>query len=115
MSVAQQQRMKTFDIKQFTVTFPVMALVVYLTIVPLFALFWGSVHEGRTWEQGAFTFDSYVKVYTDPNFYELFLNSVILAIGGAVLATVSGTLLAALIYRTDCVGRGFLNLLVIVY
>jgi iron(III) transport system permease protein len=80
----------------------VMGLLAYLTLGPLLFLLWDSFHPG--WEIGdqvAFTFSSYVKVFGDQKFIEMFWNTAIFGVGATTLAVGLGSFFAWLVERTN--------------
>jgi iron(III) transport system permease protein len=80
----------------------VMGLLAYLTLGPLLFLLWDSFHPG--WEIGdqvAFTFGSYVKVFGDHKFIEMFWNTAIFGVGATTLAVGLGSFFAWLVERTN--------------
>jgi iron(III) transport system permease protein len=80
----------------------VMGLLAYLTLGPLLFLLWDSFHPG--WEIGdqvAFTFSSYVKVFGDHKFIEMFWNTAIFGVGATTLAVGLGSFFAWLVERTN--------------
>ncbi len=80
----------------------VMGLLGYLTLGPLLYLLWDSFHPG--WEIGdevAFTYSSYVKVFGDAKFIEMFWNTAIFGVGATILAVGLGSFFAWLVERTN--------------
>jgi iron(III) transport system permease protein len=74
----------------------------YLTLVPLFSLFWNSFHPG--WELGdvtPFTFASYGKVFGHAKFFEMVWNTIIFGLGATFLAVGLGSIFAWLVERTN--------------
>src|SRR5919106_597249 len=74
----------------------------YLTLIPLFSLFWNSFHPG--WELGdvtPFTFASYGKVFGHAKFFEMVWNTVIFGLGATFLAVGLGSIFAWLVERTN--------------
>jgi iron(III) transport system permease protein len=78
------------------------AVLCYLTLVPLVSLLWSSFHPG--WEFGdvtSFTFASYSKVFGHEKFFEMVWNTTIYGLGGTFLAVGLGTIFAWLVERTN--------------
>ncbi|MGH7931016.1 MAG: ABC transporter permease, partial [Candidatus Binatia bacterium] len=78
------------------------AVLGYLTLVPLFSLLWSSFHPG--WEFGdvtSFTLASYGKVFGHDKFFEMVWNTAIYGLGGTFLAVGLGTIFAWLVERTN--------------
>src|SRR5688572_24091866 len=79
-----------------------LAILGYLTLVPLFALLWSSFHPG--WELGdvtSFTVASYSNVFGHDKFFEMVSNTAIYGLGGTFLAVGLGTVFAWLVERTN--------------
>ncbi len=82
-------------------------LVAYLTVLPLVFLLYGSFFTPMVGEQaGTFTFQNYVRAYTDRSTVPLLVNSVLFALGTTVLAFIVGTGLAWIAERTNTPLRG---------
>jgi len=80
----------------------IMGLLAYLTLGPLLFLLFDSFHPG--WEigdQAAFTFNSYIDVFTDRHFAEMLWNTTIFGVGATTLAVGMGSLFAWLVERTN--------------
>ncbi len=91
-------------------TWILVALVGALTLAPAIMLVAGSFSQGFG-GLGEFTTAKYVRVYTDPRFYRVLLNTFVFTFGSALLATVMAFALAYLNFRTDAPFRGVLHLL----
>lgn len=74
----------------------VVALVVYLAVVPLGFLLWQTF-----FREGGLTLEWFREAYSSIGLTEMVLNSTVFAVGSTVLAVSIGTLLAYLIVRTD--------------
>jgi iron(III) transport system permease protein len=78
-------------------TLGVVALIIaYLAIVPLYYLFWGTF-----FDQNGLTFSGFERAYGNDQIFGLVKNSVVFAVGAAVISLVMGTALAYLNVRTD--------------
>jgi iron(III) transport system permease protein len=78
------------------------AVLGYLTLVPLLSLLWNSFHPG--WEFGdvtSFTVASYSKVFGHERFFEMVWNTLIYGVGATFLAVGLGTVFAWLVERTN--------------
>jgi len=85
----------------------VVAAIAYLTLLPLIFLFYGSFFTPTVGGQaGVFTFQNYVRAYTDASVIPIMLNTVIFSLGTMVLAFVIGTVLAWITERTNTPLRG---------
>jgi iron(III) transport system permease protein len=76
-------------------------VLVYLAVLPLVMLFWGSFQEEIAPHEYVFTLQNYLDAYTSPHTYSTFRNSIAFALGSALLSFVLGTLLAWLVERTN--------------
>jgi iron(III) transport system permease protein len=76
------------------------AIVGFLTVCPVVMLVFGSFSEGIG-AFGTFTLEKYIQSYTDPEFAEIIVNTVIFTIGSAFVATLLALFLAYLNTRTD--------------
>jgi iron(III) transport system permease protein len=83
------------------------ALLVYLAVMPLFMLFWGSFQEEVAPGEYVFSLANYAEAYASQYTYSTFRNSIGFAGGSALLAFVLGTLLAWLVERTNVPFRRF--------
>jgi iron(III) transport system permease protein len=80
----------------------IMGLLAYLTLGPLLFLLWDSFHPG--WEIGeevAFTFSSYIDVFTNRHFGDMIWNTTVFGVGATALAVGMGSLFAWLVERTN--------------
>jgi len=75
-------------------------VVISVVAVPVVMLVLGSFSEGLT-AFGDFTTDKYVEAYTNPEFFEVMLNTTIFVLGSSTLSTVLAIFLAYLNTRTD--------------
>ncbi len=91
-----------------------MALLAYLAVVPLLALFWGSFQEEVAPRQYAATLENYAHAYSSKYTYSTLANSLAFAAGSALVAFTLGTALAWLVERTNApLGKLFLPLAVV--
>lgn len=91
-------------------TWLLVAVVGLLTLAPAIMLIVGSLSEGLG-AFGAFTFEKYVRVYTDPKLFKVLLNTFLFTFGSAIIATGLAFGLAYLNFRTDTPFRGLLHLI----
>jgi len=68
-------------------------------------LIYGSLQSGFMVGPGEFTLANYIEAYSDREFYSLFLNSFIYAIGVSIFTFLIGTILAWVCERTNTPGR----------
>jgi len=76
-------------------------LLVYLAVLPLFVLLWGSFQEEVSPREYVYTLENYRAAYASQYTYSTFRNSVAFAAGAAVLGFTLGTILAWLVERTN--------------
>ena len=86
----------------------VTALVVYLTVVPIGVIIFGSLQSGLPGSWTPLTFENYIRAFSNPALYSAILNSFIYAIGSGLVSFSLGTYLAWLTERTDIPLKGFI-------
>jgi iron(III) transport system permease protein len=74
---------------------------VWLIVVPLFTLLVFSFRLGTPWQPGAFTFEHYLRAYSDPQVYTMFANTAVLAAASTTIALAIAVFFAFLTERTD--------------
>src|SRR5918995_1720353 len=77
------------------------AVLIYLAVLPLFMLVYGSFEKEVAPREFIVTLENYVNAYASPYTYSTFVNSIIFATGSAALTFLLGTLLAWLTERTN--------------
>ena len=80
-------------------------VVAYLAVAPLAGLIYGSLQSGFMVGPGEFTLANYIEAYSEREFYSLFLNSFIYALGVSIFTFLIGTILAWVCERTNTPGR----------
>jgi iron(III) transport system permease protein len=83
----------------------------WLVIVPLSALFFTAFSEDTAFGPGAPTLDNFVQAYSSWHILRLFANSLIFAVGTALVTFVMGGLVAWVVERTDAPGAGLFHTL----
>lgn len=96
-----------------TLTGILLILVGFLTICPVAMLLLGSFSKGMG-ALGAFTFEKYIKVYSNPTLISVLMNTTFYTIGSSIVATCLALILAYLNTRTDIPFRNLLSLIPIV-
>jgi iron(III) transport system permease protein len=86
-------------------------LLVYLVVVPLLFLVYGSLVTGSPGQPGTFSARTYAEVLTAPRTYRLLAVSAVYAIGASLVAFVIGGAVAWLVQRTDLPGKGLVTFL----
>ncbi|HWP60047.1 MAG TPA: iron ABC transporter permease [Candidatus Acidoferrales bacterium] len=84
----------------------VASLIVYLTVVPIAVMIFGSVQSGLPGTWTAFTLDNYARAFSHPALYTAIGNSLIYSVGAGLISFVLGTALAWLTERTDMPFKG---------
>ncbi|HEY0453234.1 iron ABC transporter permease [Actinophytocola sp.] len=91
-----RRRRRWWPTPKLLITAAVVVIIGYLAIVPLYYLIWGTFFDAN-----GFTFGGFATAYGDERIGSLIGNSLLFAIGAAVLSLVVGTSLAYLQVRTD--------------
>jgi iron(III) transport system permease protein len=86
---------------------PVLAVTVYLVVIPLVFLVWTSFRAEHIGMPAELTLANYVRAYANPGTYELIQNTLVFALGSAAIAIVLGILFAWLVERTNLPGKDF--------
>ena len=77
------------------------AVLIYLAVLPLFMLVYGSFEKEIAPREFVVTLENYQNAYASPYTYSTFVNSIIFASGSAALTFLLGTMLAWLTERTN--------------
>ncbi len=99
--------------RRYMISFKILAAAVvgliltWLVLVPMALLVLSAFKPTGLIQDPGLTFAHIYKVYTDPDFWVLTLNTFEFAIGAALFALVAGGVLAWLVERTDMPGRRF--------
>jgi iron(III) transport system permease protein len=86
---------------------PVLAITIYLVVIPLVFLLWTSFRTGQIGVPAELTFSNYARAYANPGTYELMKNTLIFAFGSAGMALFLGIIFAWLVERTNLPGKDF--------
>lgn len=86
--------------KRSRLTFTLIIIVGFLTVCPVIMLVFGSFSKGLS-VFGTFTLEKYIAAYTDPEFAEIIINTVVFVVGASTVATGLALFLAYLNNRTD--------------
>ena len=89
-------------------------IIAFLSLYPTFFLFYGSLTDAPLGVPGNFTFQNYVRAYTDPEAYPLLLNSFVFGIGSSGLSIIFALTLAWITIRTNAPYRRLFELTAIV-
>jgi len=92
----------------------VAGILAFLSLYPTTFLIYGSFTDSPLGVPGQFTFQNYVRAYSDPSAYPLVLNSFIFGIGSAGLSVVLASALAWITIRTNAPFRRLFELTAIV-
>lgn len=96
--------------KSGLITFVLVVIVGALTLGPAIMLIVGSFSQGLG-AFGTFTWDKYVRVYTDARLYSVLWNTLLFTLGSALMSTTLAFGLAYLNFRTDAPFRGVLHII----
>ncbi|MGH7831399.1 MAG: ABC transporter permease [Candidatus Binatia bacterium] len=96
-----------FDLRSLLVI-AIAVVVVYLTLIPVLMVVYGSFRSGPPGAESAFTVQNYVKAFSNPNLYRSTLNSLVFALGGGSLAFTIGCFLAWITERTNTPWKGLI-------
>ena len=88
------------------VLFGTAAIVIFLVVVPLIFLVYGSVNTGLPGEPGSYSLQRFSEVLTEWRTYRLLGTSVVYAAGSTVVAFVIGGALCWFVQRTDLPAKG---------
>ncbi len=98
-------RLKDSNIKLYIGFGMVVAILLYLVVVPLSVLVWGSLKSIRPGEPGFFSLDvtisNYVRAITEGPFFTAAFNTFLYAVGTVIVTFLLATFLAWLTERTD--------------
>ena len=86
--------------KKPTLTSTLIIIVGFLTLCPLIMLLLGSFSKDFV-TFGQFTLSKYIKAYSDPDFADILVNTVVFTVGSALVATLLALFLAYVNTRTD--------------
>jgi iron(III) transport system permease protein len=95
-------------------TLVVGGLIAFLSLQPTVMLFYGSVSDAPLGRPGKLTLENYRIAYSDPETFEVILNSFVFAAGSALLSIVFAAAIAWVVVRTNAPGRRFLELIAVV-
>jgi iron(III) transport system permease protein len=84
---------------------PVLALTIYLVVIPLVFLLWTSFRTGQIGMPAELTLSNYARAYANPATYELMRNTLVFAFGSAAIALFLGIIFAWLVERTNLPGK----------
>lgn len=88
--------------------FGITAVVVYLTLIPVIMVIYGSFQDGPPGSESAFTLKNYIRAFNNPNLYKSVVNSLIFALGGGTLSFSIGCFLAWITERTNTPLKGLI-------
>lgn len=86
----------------------------FLSLYPTFFLFYGSLRSTPIGVPGEFTWSNYIRVYSDPETYQLLANTLLFAAGASGLSVLLALVLAWITVRTNAPFRRMLELTAVV-
>jgi iron(III) transport system permease protein len=86
----------------------VAAVVIYLTLIPIIMVIYGSFKSAAPGSPSVFTLNNYVRAFQSPNLYQAIVSSLIFALGGGSLAFLIGCFLAWITERTNTPLKGLI-------
>ena len=92
--------------RQSAILVGITGLVLYLTIVPVAMVIYGSLRDSPPGVEGNFTLANYASAFGTPSLYTALANSLIFAVGGSSLAFAMGCFLAWVTERTNAPVKG---------
>src|SRR6202158_4655094 len=93
----------------------VVAITALVILTPLSLIFWQSFLNAPFFNPAKhLSFDAYRFIFEDPDFWQSFLNSIVIAAGMVLIALPLGAALAFLLTRTDLPGQRMIEVLVLV-
>lgn len=87
-------------------------IFVFVPVIVMVVFSFNSLSSNRYWE--SFTLNNYIKLFSDKDLQQVFINSLTLAIMSTLLAIIIGTLGAYALCRMKFKGKSFLNFMVFV-
>ncbi len=93
---AARSRGQRWITPQAVIVTGVIFIIVYLAVIPLAYLFWGTF-----WNGAGVTLDAFARAYSAYGMDKLIFNTLVFACGATALSVVIGTVLAYLVERTD--------------
>jgi iron(III) transport system permease protein len=82
--------------------------VIYLTVIPIVMVIYGSFQSAAPGSPGVFTLKNYTRALQSPNLYQAVVSSLIFALGGGSLAFAIGCFLAWITERTNTPLKGLI-------
>ncbi len=77
------------------------AILVWLIVVPLAMIFWGSFRSGPPGVSAFYTIENYIRAFKNANLLRSCYNTLIFGIGSTIISFLGGTFLAWVTERTD--------------
>jgi iron(III) transport system permease protein len=105
--------MKEFFTRKGIALAGLMGTAVYLTLLPLLMILYGTLRDGPPGTAATFTFIHYVRAYSSPELISLVTNTILFALGAAFVSFVLGTFLAWVTERTNTPFKGLIYALVL--
>lgn len=93
---------------KFLVLLGIAAVVIYLTLIPVLMVIYGSFRDGPPGAYSSFTLKNYARALSSPTLFKSVLNSLIFALTGGSLAFCIGCFLAWITERTNTPWKGII-------
>jgi iron(III) transport system permease protein len=90
-----------------------MGVVTYLTLIPLLMILYGTFRDGPPGTSASFTLNNYLKAYSNIEMLQLGANSILFALGAALVSFLIGGFLAWVTERTNTPLKGVIYALVV--
>lgn len=88
--------------------FSVTLIVLYLTVIPVLVMIFGSLQSGLPGSWTPITLSNYIQAFSNPALYSAILNSLVYSVGAGLISFILGTYLAWLTERTDVPFKGLI-------
>ena len=105
--------MKEFFTRKGIALAGLMGAVVYLTLLPILMILYGTLRDGPPGTAATFTLSHYVRAYSSPELISLVANTILFALGAAFVSFVLGSFLAWVTERTNTPFKGVIYALVL--
>ncbi len=88
--------------------FSITLIVLYLTVVPVLVMIFGSLQSGLPGSWTPLTLNNYIEAFSTPSLYQAIFNAIIYSLGAGAISFSLGTYLAWLTERTNITFKGLI-------